>query len=485
MPAARSNDSGPTGSVHNFQSRYGCAMPLHQNFLLSLQDLLSVIEGMHDNVAIVDKDGVIRWISQCFERTYNVRREEILGRTTYDLEREKIFTPSVAAIVLRSKRMATVTETSRDGQYHIVTGIPIYDEDGGIRCIVSYSVDTRYSLKLYDEYENIAKLMQGRVESVEALHGVVAVSPAMRSVLTTVTKVAGVDVSLLITGESGVGKNVVARLVHQRSGRRDGPFVEINCAGIPEALLESELFGYEAGAFTGAHAQGRPGRIAQAQGGTLFLDEVGELPLALQAKLLQVIQEKQIIRLGGTRPVHIDFRLITATNQNLEALVRKKYFRSDLFFRLNVMPITVAPLRERPEDILPLCRSALEKLAQRYKLRKKLSPAVERRLMAYQWPGNVRELFNVIERMLVVAESAVIEEGDLPEHILASQNFYDGETGLNAALEHLERHMVLEAYRKYRTTTATARALGISQSSAVRKIQKYRGVSEKGEDESV
>lgn len=448
-------------------------MPQERDFLPSLQDMLAIIEGMHDNVAIVDKNGVIRWVSQCFERTYGVHRQHIIGRSSYQLEAEKIFSPSVAAIVLKTKRVSTVTETSRDGRYHIVTGIPIYDENGEVSLIVSFSVDTRYSLKLYDEYEKITKLMQGNIQTPVPLHGVIAASTAMREVLKTVAKVADIDINLLIMGESGVGKNVVARMAHQLGARRDGPFVEINCAGIPEALLESELFGYEGGAFTGALPQGKAGRIAQSQGGTLFLDEIGELPLNLQAKLLQVIQEKKVVRLGASKPVDIDFRLITATNQNLEHLVRKKYFRSDLFFRLNVMPVTIAPLRERPEDILPLCQSTLEKLALRYGLRKRLSAAVERQLTSYHWPGNVRELCNVIERMTVLADANTVHEGDLPEHIRTTPLFFGEKTTLATALANLESHMVLEAYKKHRTTTATAKALGISQATAVRKIHKY------------
>lgn len=443
--------------------------------LPSQNDLFSIIEAIHDNVAIVDNTGTMRWVSSCFERTYNVRREDIIGRTTYELEAQKVFSPSVAALVLQTRRVVTLTESTREGQYNIVTGIPVYDDNGEVCLVVSFSVDMRYSLALYAEYEKIVTLVRDTATPAgETIPGVVAVSSGMQEVLGTVAKVSGVDISLLITGESGVGKNVIARLVHQLGHRRDGPFVEINCAGIPESLLESELFGYEGGAFTGAQAQGKQGRIALAHNGTLFLDEIGELSLALQAKLLQVIQEKQIVKLGGVQPSYIDFRLVTATNQNLEALVEKKRFRSDLFFRLNVMPICIAPLRERPEDILPLCRTILDKMSLRYGMRKQLSPAVEKQLLAYQWPGNIRELNNVLERMLVVAEGTLIQENDLPAHIRACQTLFSPESTLQEAMENLERHMVMSAYRQHGTTVATAKALGISQPSAVRKIRKYR-----------
>lgn len=446
---------------------------MQHSFLPNVEDLLSIIEGMHDNVAIVDARGVMLWISPCFERTYGVRAEDVVGRTTYALEENRIFNPSVAALVLKTRRMVTVTEAAADGHYRIVSGIPIYDDEGNVRLVVSYSVDPRYSLQLSDHHERIIRMARDDGRSPEPLPGLVAESRAMRDVLRTVHKVAPVDIALLITGESGVGKNVLARLTHQVSPRCSGPFVEINCAGIPENLLESELFGYEGGAFTGAKTQGKPGRIAQAHGGTLFLDEVGELPLSLQAKLLQVIQEKQIVRLGGTRPLDIDFRLITATNQHLEALVEKKYFRSDLFFRLNVMPLHITPLRHRPEDILPLCACVLDKLALRYHMRKRLSPAVERSLLAYQWPGNVRELHNVLERMAVVSEGGVLTEADLPEHMRCGQPPLAAHLSLPEALERLERHLVQEAYRRHGTTVAVAKALGISQPTAARKIQRH------------
>ena len=302
------------------------------------------------------------------------------------------------------------------------------------------------------------------------------VVPQTRAIAATIEKLAKVNTTVLITGESGVGKNVVARLVHHLSDRTNGPLVEINCAGIPAPLLESELFGYEAGAFTGASHKGKEGRIALADKGTLFLDEIGELPLRLQSKLLQVIQEKQIVKLGGVKPVSIDFRLVAATNQDLEALVEKKRFRSDLFFRLNVLPLWIPPLRERREEIVPLCLSILGEMNAKYGTEKVFSDEVKRHLAAYSWPGNIRELRNVIERLVIISSGGVIKADELPEHMFRHQENPESPIGksLPDALETLERRMILEAYKACGTTIGVAKALGISQPTAARKIAKYK-----------
>ena len=298
----------------------------------------------------------------------------------------------------------------------------------------------------------------------------------MQQVFRIAKRLSAFNSNVLITGESGVGKEEVTRYIHRNSLRAKRPFVAVNCGAIPENLLESELFGYEAGAFTGASHKGKEGRIALADKGTLFLDEIGELPLRLQSKLLQVIQEKQIVKLGGVKPVSIDFRLVAATNQDLEALVEKKRFRSDLFFRLNVLPLWIPPLRERREEIVPLCLSILGEMNAKYGTEKVFSDEVKRHLAAYSWPGNIRELRNVIERLVIVSSGGVIKADELPEHMFRHQENPESPIGksLPDALETLERRMILEAYKACGTTTGVAKALGISQPTAARKIAKYK-----------
>lgn len=446
-------------------------MPI--NFSLpNTSQFFDVIEALHDNVAIVDRQGIMIWVSSSFERTFGITRDQVVGRTTYDLERERLFFPSVAALVLKTKAAVTLTETTRFGQYNIVTGVPLYDADGEVAFVVSYTVDRRYSLKLQEESEKISQLQTGSPSRQSV--PLCAISKAMRNIVSLLEKIARVDTNVLVTGESGVGKNVLARIIHQLGSRSSGPFVEINCAGIPGELLESELFGYESGAFTGANAKGKDGRIALSHTGTLFLDEIGELPPGLQTKLLQVIQEKQYVKLGGVNPVHVDFRLIAATNQDLDSLVQKGLFRKDLFFRLNVLPVHVPALRERKEDIAPLSDSILAEMNNKYGTEKKLSKCVLNRFVNYAWPGNIRELRNLIERLVVVSAHDTIELSDLPKHMQELPPASSGKT-LREKLEALERQLVLDAYEQCKTTVATAKALGISQPTAARKIARYLG----------
>lgn len=442
----------------------------------SIGSLFSIIEALHDNVAIVKNDGTFLWVSPCFERTYGISQEKVQGLTTYDLEKERVFSPSVAALVLETKRMVTITEIQSNGHHNIVTGVPIYDNSGNVAFVVSYTVDPRYSLKIYAEYEKINALTLPRETPYEhfPVPGIVCQSRAMREILDTLIKLSKVDTSVLITGESGVGKNVLVRYLHNISTRACGPLVEINCAGIPDSLLESELFGYEGGAFTSATKTGKVGRIELANGGTLFLDEIGELPMHLQAKLLQVIQDKKIIKIGGTSPTPVNFRLITATNQDLQKLVGKKRFRNDLFFRLSVFPITVPPLRERVSDIAPLCEMILQDLNDKYGTEKFLSTTMIEKLEAYVWPGNVRELRNILEQLVVMANVQCISHDFLPQHMQPMDNLLGiMPSSLPEALEKLEEQLVREAYARHKTTVAVGKALGISQPTAARKILRY------------
>jgi transcriptional regulator with PAS, ATPase and Fis domain len=299
--------------------------------------------------------------------------------------------------------------------------------------------------------------------------GVVLQSPAMRRIAELALRVAKVDSTVLITGESGSGKEVLTRLIHKESQRAAGPFIKINCGALPRDLLESELFGYEPGAFTGAQRQGKHGLVELASGGTLFLDEVGELPLDLQVKLLTVLQDRELVRLGGTKPIAVNVRVVAATNRDLSAMVAERKFRSDLFYRLNVVPIRIPPLAERREDILPLVRQFVDEFNRQYGFRKKLAERVLGRLHESPWPGNVRELRNAVERLLVTSPGDLVGLQDL-EAVLPASSQLGGE-GLKLRVEQLERRMVEEAMREHRSTRAAARALGISQSTVVRRLR--------------
>ena len=310
-------------------------------------------------------------------------------------------------------------------------------------------------------------------------NAIIAYSVEMGKVLHLAGKVAQVTTTVLILGESGVGKEVVARFIHNASLRRNGPFVTINCGAIPQNLLESELFGYEAGAFTGAKREGKPGMIEIASLGTLFLDEISDLPLDLQVKLLQVIQERRLTRVGGIKPVEVDIRIIAATNRDLAKMVEKGEFRADLFYRLNVVPVVIPPLRHRRDDVIPLIYHFLEKHNRAHGYNKTISRNTREVLTRYPWPGNVRELENLIERLVVTVEGEEITVHDLPAYIKG-----EGDTGsikvvvkgimpLREAVEEVERQIIKYAQEEHETTYEMAEALGVNQSTVVRKIKKY------------
>lgn len=307
----------------------------------------------------------------------------------------------------------------------------------------------------------------------------VLASRAMAEVLDLLRRVAPADAAVLITGESGVGKGHLASLLHRWSPRTGGPFLVVDCGSLPEGLIESELFGYEPGAFTGASREGRPGLIESAHGGTLFLDEIGELPLPLQTKLLRFLQEKTITRVGGRHTLRVDVRVIAATNRDLREMVRQGLFREDLFWRLNVIPVHVAPLRQRPEDVPVLLEHFLASAVHQFRRPCTLDPAARAILCRYPWPGNVRELENLVVRLVVTSPRPVIGPADLPAEVHARQR--SGAPGLKVteliplpdAQEEMERQLLYMARLRCTSTRHMAELLGVNQSTVVRKLQRY------------
>ncbi len=449
------------------------------------RELDATINFSYDEIYITDGKGVTLRANAAFEENCGVRVEEILGRSVFDLEKERVFYPSATRLVLETLKQQTILQTQKSGKQILVTATPVFNEDGSIFRVITNSrnVDKLNELKekleeLEQEkqryYQELMELRQ-RVLQEEAI---VVSSPSMQKLVAMAEKIAKVDSTVLLLGESGVGKGVIAGLIHQLSPRKEGPFVHINCGAIPENLLESELFGYESGAFTGASREGKRGKIELASGGTVFLDEIGELPLNLQTKLLHVIQEKQMTRIGGIKVIKLDVRFIAATNQNLEEHVAKGKFRRDLFFRLNVLPIKIPPLRERREDIIPLTEQILKKYNQKYNTRKRVKPEVLDYFLSYPWPGNIRELENLLERLVVVGDTTIAAE-DLPAPIRKS--YRRGETeralsprfSLTESLEEYERSLLQKVFNESSSTYEMAERLGINQSTVVRKLKKY------------
>jgi len=309
------------------------------------------------------------------------------------------------------------------------------------------------------------------------LPDVIGTSPFIQQVLQTVRKVAPSESTVLITGETGVGKELIARALHLASPRRECPFVKVNCAALPDTLLESELFGYEKGAFTGATTS-KPGRFELADSGTIFLDEIGDMPLQLQAKLLNVLQDKAFERVGGVKTIKVNVRIISATNQDLQSAVRSGKFRSDLFYRLNVVPVFVSPLRERREDLIPLTDYFIKKFSARHQKRgTHISPEVMASFSNYDWPGNIRELENVLERMIILTETDTIGIDQLPAEIRGTLSQVSATTLKEkiGSISHMtEKQMIVDALSKAnQNRTQAAKLLGISRRTLQNKIKEY------------
>jgi transcriptional regulator with PAS, ATPase and Fis domain len=326
-------------------------------------------------------------------------------------------------------------------------------------------------------------------ETMDSTSRIVYKSQKMQTVFRIADQVSCVDAAVLLQGESGTGKGVVSHYIHYKSNRRKMPFVTIDCGSIPDNLLESELFGYDKGAFTGADPGGKIGHLQMADNGTVFLDEVGELPLNLQVKLLHVLQNHKVLRVGGTKAEHVNIRVIAATNRDLSAMVKQGAFRSDLYYRLKVIPIYIAPLRERVEDIAPLIEETLKRYNEKYGTQKRITGRCLAKLCAYSWPGNVRELENTVEYIAVMSTGAQIdldvlpheiaEKTDLPAWPFSDLSLFardgngDHSLSLRDAVEHLEISMLTVAMEKSRNTYEMSKLLGIDRSTVTRKINKY------------
>ncbi|WP_290783635.1 sigma 54-interacting transcriptional regulator [Halomonas sp.] len=458
--------------------------------------LETIVQTASDHFFIVDGAGRVLDVSPGAAAVYGMSREALKATTVQNLEAQGVLKPSISLEVLRTGQPVQLMQVTGTGRRVIAEAHPV-EVNGRIERIISRSRDLTDLQLLQDEYallqrrfsEHLKRSHAGPTEGGdldEDLDALQVRSRVMREVALLLKRVAPADATVLLLGESGVGKTAFARQLHRWSQRSEGPFVEVNCGAIPDNLFESEMFGYQPGAFSGATRQGKAGLLEQAEGGTLFLDEIGELPMVMQTKLLKVIQDGTFTRLGDTRSRRVDFRLVVATNKALAEQVEEGTFRLDLYYRVNVIPVTLPPLRDRREDIPGLVEQCLDGLNGRYGRKKLLHSSVWSELMGRDWPGNVRELENWLERAWLSSVGDLIEaptlradygvprgehgEAGSPESPAATLG--DQET-LRDYLGRVERGVLDDLCQRLPSTYAIAERLGISQPSVVRKLRRH------------
>lgn len=470
-----------------------------------------ILDNLSDAIYVLDSMGNFLFVNSSYSAQLHMSKDELLKCNVHDFLSTGQINSCISDLVYREKRQIVqfqdVYDTLNVGRKpfrQLVVSTPIFDKEGNVCNVLAVLRPLEHmNNDYYAASQNEASASYSKIRPQIPLPGqddIVASSDAMRGILSMVSEIANTDATVLITGESGTGKEVIAHFVHECSDRKANPLVVVNCASLPENLLEAELFGYDKGAFTGAAVNGKKGLFECADGGTLFLDEINSLPLSLQGKLLRAIETKTIQRLGGQKTIHVDFRLLVATNQDIRQMVKEQKFRSDLYYRIDVVPIVIPPLRERRSDIVPLALKFLEAFCKKNGKNKTFSPQMLENMTLYDWPGNVRELKNFVERSVLLSVEQDIKlpsikdftgnshasTNNYPYNTAASQTdklyFANSEkyeklmaSGLSMQeyIEECERDMLRWALTQYKSTYKAAEALGISQAAVMRKKKKY------------
>lgn len=461
--------------------------PFESEFLLR-----NLIDSLYDGITIVDPKGNIHWYNKSFLRISGLTPYQLNGYTMYELVEKGYLEKAGGIDALNQKKTVNNISKYPTGVEALITSTPVFDNEENILFVINNIRDITELNKLkreLDETTTLTKSYRQTLQEIQLYNAdgnqIIYRSPVMEKIVSLANKFSVVDTPILILGESGVGKDVLANYIHKVSGRNEkGPFVKVNCGAIPEHLLESELFGYEAGAFTGANRQGKAGLFEVANNGTIFLDEIGDMPYSLQVKLLGVLQDMKIQRVGGTKPIPIDVRVIAATNANLQEMIKEKRFREDLFFRINVLSLNIPPLRERPEDVFALLIHFLNFFNHKHNMKKTFSPTLINLLMEYHWPGNIRELKNLVERLVVVSDEDTVDETLLPSHIRSDQHKEINEvinddcqntTGLTLKemIDEHERKILSYYISKYKPLKKCAEMLGMDLTTLFRKKKRY------------
>ncbi len=434
-----------------------------------------VIDCIADGIIVVDAAGYVRQTNHSYELMVGIKKEEYENQHVQSLLETGYTHSSLTPMVVERDQEVTIVDVRNDKDL-LLTGVPIRNNQSkivGVICNVRDVSELQQLKRKLDESKKNERMYLERLNKFskeQEKNQIITRNKKMQQLFDLSLKVASIDSTILVSGESGVGKGLLADIIHAHSKRSEQPFITLNCGAIPESLIESELFGYDAGAFTGASKGGKEGIFELANHGTIFLDEIGELPLNMQVKVLQTIQDGTVRRIGGKKSLKLDIRIIAATNRDLKAMVAEKTFREDLYYRLNVIPLHLPPLRDRREDVIPLSMLFLERFNEKYSLNKRFNTAVMKNFLAYQWPGNIRELENVVERLVVTSGEEEITITDFLE--------IEGMLGIEAlplkkTLEETEKNILEETYKRTRSSRKSAAVLGISQSAFVKKAQKY------------
>ena len=475
-----------TQHKEELEQKYNLININYSDFIENYLDFREIANHLSDGIYISTGEGNTLFVNDAYVDSTGVSRDKIIGRKVKDILSEgKIYKGAVTLEVIKNrKRVNSIGNIIKNNKEVLVTGNPVFDEDGNIKLVVINDLDISDLIKLENK---ISKLQEEEKKSMEEIKFLrhkqisskkfVFIDKRMQSLIRLVRTVAATDATVLITGESGTGKEIIADEIYHYSNRKDKPFIKMNCSAIPTELAESELFGYEGGAFTDASKVGKTGIFELAKDGTILLDEIGDMPLTLQSKLLRVLQQKVFMRVGGKKAIKIDFRVIAATNKNLKVEIKEKRFREDLFYRLNVVPIKVPPLRERKADIEILVTEFLNKNNKKYGKEVQLTMESLKLLQNYEWPGNVKELENFIERIVVISQKNIIEENDIAlllgieKNDLRSEKSNDN-LNIKEAVKELEKNIITKALKKYGSTRKAAEHLGIDQSTIVKKSKK-------------
>ena len=451
-------------------------------------DFETICNNLPDTIYlyVADKEGKTVFVTDVYTQMSGISRSEVIGENVFVINKEKkLYTNGILPQVFKKlKPVESIGTMVRTNTKVHLRGFPIFDSGGNLKYAVAYGSNIQQleavkdqMLKLKESQEKTASEVQYlRTQQIQDTELVVH-SRSMSQAISTALAVAPTDATVLITGESGTGKEVVANQIFKASKRSDQPFIRVNCAAIPATLMESELFGYEPGSFTGASRTGKTGIFEMANGGTLLLDEIGEMSIQMQTKLLRVLQNHEITKVGASRAIPVDVRIIAATNKDLQQAIRNHEFREDLYYRLNVVPIHLPPLRERQEDIEPLIQNFLNHYNKKYSKQIDVYSDAMQLMVSYDWPGNIRELQNVIERLVVVNQSNVIDTRTVAMVLgLSEQNLPESEPvgcNLKQAVAQCEQRLIRRAMEEHSSQRKAAAALGIDHSTLIKKCRKY------------